>query len=323
MLLRRETMEYRQLGRTGLRVSRLCFGSLTVSPLQANLPVHEAARVVRHAFDYGVNFIDTAELYGNYDQIKSAVQGLGDGVLIATKSYAYRRDQMEASLIRALRSLKRDHIDVFLLHEQESALTLRGHRAALEYLIEAREKGLVRAVGISTHHVAGVEAAAADPDIQVIHPIINRQGIGIRDGDTGSMLRAIRIAAQNGKGVYGMKVLGGGHLLEDPEAALKFAIGIRDLASVAVGMQTTLEVEYNVRLFSGQVIPDGLRQIVRRQPRRLLVENWCLACGECVRRCSAGALYIEENGRAAARQELCNLCGYCASVCPEFAIKVI
>lgn len=316
-------MEYRQLGATGLKVSRLCFGSLTLSPLQAALPAPEAARVMRHAFDRGVNFIDTAELYRNYDQIRAAVHGFGDGVLIATKTYAHRRDQMEKSLIQALRSLKRDHVDVFLLHEQESALTLRGHRAALEYLLEARRKGLVRAVGISTHHVAGVEAAAADPDIQVVHPIINRQGIGIRDGDTGAMLRAIRTAARNGKGVYGMKVLGGGHLLEDAEAALKFAAGIRDLASVAVGMQTTLEVEYNVRLFSGQTVPDGLRQIVRRRPRRLLVEHWCVACGECVPRCSAGALYIREDGRAAARAELCNLCGYCAAACLEFAIKVI
>lgn len=317
------TMEYRQLGRTGLKVSRLCFGSLTLSPLQAGLPVPEAARVMRRAFDRGVNFIDTAELYQNYDQIRSAIEGLGDGVLVATKSYAHRRDQMEKSLVLALRALKRDHIDVFLLHEQESALTLRGHHEALEYLAQARQKGLVRAVGISTHHVAGVEAATADPNVQVIHPVINRLGIGIRDGDTGAMLRAIRTAAQNGKGLYGMKVLGGGHLLADAEAALKFAIGIRDLDSVAVGMQTTLEVECNVRLFSGQVVPDGLRRIVGRRPRRLLVEHWCLACGECVRRCSAGALYVKDDGRAAARRELCDLCGYCASVCPQFAIKVI
>jgi aryl-alcohol dehydrogenase-like predicted oxidoreductase len=316
-------MDYRQLGQTGLRVSRLCFGSLTVSSLQADLPVREAAHVMRSAFEAGVNFVDTAELYRNYDQIRVALQGLGDRVIVATKCYAYRRDQMENSLSYALRALDRECIDIFLLHEQESASTLRGHHEALEYLVEAREKGFVRAVGISTHYVAGVEAAAEDPRIQVVHPIINRRGIGIRDGDVRAMLGAIRRAVQNGKGVYGMKALGGGHLLDDPETALKFVLSLSDLAAVAVGMQSVLEVEYNRRLFSGRSISEGLRQSLRRWPRRLLVEDWCQACGECVRLCSVGALYIGDDGRVAAKSELCILCGYCAAVCPEFAIKVI
>jgi len=316
-------MIYCQLGRTGLRVSRLCFGSLTISPLQANLPVREAARVMRYAFEAGVNFVDTAELYQNYDQIWAALRGLNDQVIVATKCYAYRRDQMEKSLHYALRALQREWIDVFLLHEQESALTLRGHREALEYLFEAREKGLVRAVGVSTHYVAGVEAAATDPDIEVIHPLINQQGIGIRDGDSRAMVAAIRRAVQNGKGVYGMKALGGGHLLDDPEAALRFVLSLPELASVAVGMQSTLEVEFNLRLFSGQPVPEGLRERLRRRPRRLLIEDWCRACGECVKLCSAGALYSGKDGRVAVRQERCTLCGYCAAACPDFAIKVI
>ncbi|HRU42362.1 MAG TPA: aldo/keto reductase, partial [Candidatus Diapherotrites archaeon] len=56
-------MDYRILGSTGLRVSRLCFGSLTIGPLQAGLDIEEGASVIRAAFDMGVNFIDTAELY--------------------------------------------------------------------------------------------------------------------------------------------------------------------------------------------------------------------------------------------------------------------
>lgn len=311
------------LGETGLVVSRLCFGSLTISPLQAGLPVKEAARVMCYAFDCGVNFVDTAELYQNYDHLREALRGRNQEIVVATKSYAYRRDQMEKSLHRALRALRRDYIDIFLLHEQESALTLRGHREALEYLCRMREVGVVRAVGISTHHVAGVEAAAADPDIQVIHPLINRRGIGIRDGDARSMAAAIRRAAAKGKGVYGMKALGGGHLLDDPVAALGFVLALPELAAVAVGMQSTQEVDFNVRLFAGQPVPDELREQLRRRPRRLIVEDWCRGCGECVAQCSAGALYRQEDGRTTVRQELCTLCGYCAAVCPDFAIKVI
>lgn len=318
-----EPVFYRRLGKTGLRVSRLCFGSLTVSPLQAALPVREAARVMRYAFEAGVNFIDTAELYQNYEHIREALRGLSTPVIVATKSYAYRRDQAEKSLHRALRALRRDHIDIFLLHEQESELTLRGHREALEYLCAMREEGVIRAVGISTHYVAGVEAAAADPDIEVIHPLINRDGIGIRDGDAHAMIAAIRRAVAKGKGVYGMKALGGGHLLENAEEALAFVLGLPELAAVAVGMQSPEEVDFNLRVFTGRPVPAALRERLRRRPRRLLIEDWCQACGECVKRCSAGALYTNEHGRTAVRLERCTLCGYCAAVCPEFAIKVI
>jgi len=303
-------MEYRWLGRTGLRVSRLCFGSLTVSPLQADLPVREAARVMRHAFENGVNFVDTAELYQNYAHIRAALSGYDDRVVLATKCYAYRRDQAEKSLHYALRSLKRDYIDIFMLHE-------------LEYLLGAKEKGLIRAVGISTHFVAGVEAGASDPAIEVIHPIVNRRGIGIRDGTAEAMIAAIRRAAENGKGVYGMKALGGGHLLDEPAAALRFVLAVPGLASVAVGMQSTQEVDYNLCLVSGRPVPAELERHLRRRPRRLLIQDWCRACGECVKLCSAGALYNGEDGRTAVRQEICTLCGYCAAVCPEFAIKVI
>ncbi|MCL5290108.1 MAG: aldo/keto reductase, partial [Firmicutes bacterium] len=69
-------MQYRVLGRTGFKVSRLCFGALTVGPLQAGLPVAEGAGVIRRAIDYGVNLIDTAELYGTYSYIREALKGV-------------------------------------------------------------------------------------------------------------------------------------------------------------------------------------------------------------------------------------------------------
>ncbi|HBC91540.1 MAG TPA: aldo/keto reductase, partial [Pelotomaculum sp.] len=68
-------MQYRVLARTGMQVSRLCFGALTISPLQAGLPLVEGARIIRAALEAGVNFIDTAELYSNYHYIREAIKG--------------------------------------------------------------------------------------------------------------------------------------------------------------------------------------------------------------------------------------------------------
>ena len=59
-------MEHRNLGGTDIKVSRLCFGSLTISPLQAGLSIDEGADVILSAMDMGVNFLDTAEFYRNY-----------------------------------------------------------------------------------------------------------------------------------------------------------------------------------------------------------------------------------------------------------------
>ncbi|MEG6522495.1 aldo/keto reductase [Desulfotomaculum sp. 1211_IL3151] len=315
-------MEYRELGDTGLTVSRLCFGALTIGPLQANLPVEQGAAVIASALDRGVNFMDTAELYGTYPYIREAIKNRKQEVIICSKCYAYTRDGMKESLEAALRGIDREYIDIFMLHEQESLLTIKGHWEAIEYLLEAKSKGLVRAVGISTHHVAAVRAAVDMPELEVIHPIINRAGVGIADGSAAEMLSAIKMAHAAGKGIYGMKALGGGNLLANSQEALNFVLGIPELASIAVGMQNFNEVDYNTRFFSQTYIPEDLQERVARQPRRLHIDDWCEGCGACVQKCGAGALKLH-GGKARVDGELCRLCGYCGAVCPLFAIKVI
>lgn len=277
---------------------------------------------MQRAFDYGVNFVDTAKIYSNYPHIARAIADRPHQIIIATKSYDYLAEQARESLAAAMRALGRDYIDVFLLHEQESHLTIRGHWEALEFLCRQREKGLIRAVGISTHYVAGVRAAAAVPEIDVIHPLWNRAGFGIADGNAAEMMAAIRTAYRAGKGIYAMKILGGGHLLKQRDAVLREAVRVPEFASVAIGMQSTREVEYNVRLLTGRPIPEALRAALAARPRRLLVEEWCLGCGECLTACRDGALALI-NGRAAVDPGRCRLCGYCAARCPEFCIKVI
>lgn len=315
-------MEYRQLGTTGIKVSRLCFGSLTVGPLQANLPLRESTRVLCHALELGVNFIDTAQIYRTYPIIREVIKNGFKDVVICSKSYDYTREGMEKTLKEALSAIGRDYIDIFMLHEQESASTIKGHWEAVEYLLKARRAGLVRAVGISTHSVEAVRAAALTPELDVIQSIINKEGLGIRDGSVSDMRQAISFASSVGKGIYGMKALGGGHLLAEKNKALAYVLSIEELSSVAVGMQSLNEVEYNVRFFSGQAITPALEESLQKKRRRLHIEDWCLGCGRCVERCTAGALSLIE-GKVRVNQFLCRLCGYCGSVCPEFCIKII
>ncbi|WP_031515615.1 aldo/keto reductase [Desulfofalx alkaliphila] len=315
-------MQYRLLGNTQIKVSRLCFGALTIGPLQANLTLQQGAAVLRRALECGVNFIDTAEYYQTYPYIKEAIKGWDSEVYIATKSYAYTAEGMKESLETALRELNRDWVDIFLLHEQESRLTIEGHYEALEYLLKAKEAGKVRAVGISTHCVDGVLAAASFNEIDVIHPLINIEGVGIQDGTVNDMLDAIKVAYNANKGLYGMKALGGGNLLARYDEAVDYVLALNELASVAMGMQTLDEVDYNVKKFNNEKIPLELQLRVKRQPRKLHIDRWCQGCGACVERCQAGALSLVDN-KAVVNKDLCRLCGYCGAVCPEFCIKVI
>lgn len=313
-------MIYTELGKSGLQVSRLCFGTLTLGPLQAALPLQEGADLIRMAFDSGINFFDTAELYETYAYLAEGLRGLEDKTVVASKSYAYDRAGMARSLERALRETRREQIDIFLLHEQESALTIKGHWEALEYLLEAKAKGLVGAVGISTHAVEAVAVAADLDEIDVIHPLLNYRGLGIK-GTLEGMLAAVEKAYRAGKGIYAMKAFGGGNLLGQIDLAAAFIRQVPWVHSIAVGIKTPEELAMDIRLLLGEEVPAELRARVSRQKKRLVVEEWCVGCGQCLAACQQGALILE-GGRVRVREEDCLLCGYCAHFCPEFVIKI-
>ncbi|MBR4293016.1 MAG: aldo/keto reductase [Clostridia bacterium] len=324
-------MEYVALGRDGIKVSRLCIGSLTVGPLQANLELEKGAGVLAYAFERGINFTDTAQYYRNYAYIKRAMQISGKyDTVISTKTYAYDRKGAKEAFEQARRELDRDYIDIFMLHEQESIHTLRGHMEAAEFLFEMREKGYIRSVGVSMHHIAAVEGVCELSKIypfSVIHPIFNKAGLGIADGDISKMTEAIKKAKSTGIGIFSMKPLGGGNLIKSASEALDFVLDAKydDLSplcdSVAVGMQLEKEVDANISYFENRTF-GNVSDELKKKHRRLHIEEYCEGCGNCVKRCKQGALTVSD-GKAVLCDSKCILCGYCSAVCPLFAIKVL
>ena len=337
-------------------VSRIAFGTLTVSPMQRNLPAEEAAAVMAYAFDAGINFADTAQYYENYGLIRLALKKArrGEEVMISSKTYAWNRELALEAVEEARRGLDRDVIDVFMLHEQESFDTLRGHREALDTLFELRERGVIRAVGASTHHVALIRglirlAREEGVTVDVCHPLYNMAGIGIADGGEADMAAALTELKALGVGIFGMKALGGGHLSVSAEEALRFVLDKPFIDAAAVGMQSFAEVDANLRLLAEGAFSSSDRERLVHADRRLRVEEYCEGCGACVRRCGEGALRLvpvaeEEGGhdltaefaaaegvprtekgpryRAEPDDEKCVRCGYCTRVCPVFALKI-
>ncbi len=309
------------LGNTGIGVSRLCFGTLTMGPFQRGLTPAEGAALIERAFSHGVNFLDTAEIYETYPHVREALLIKPDAV-VCTKSYSYDAATAEASFKKAVEGIGREYIDVFLLHEQESAHTIRGHAEAVEFFLRKKEQGLIGAVGLSTHYVRCMQAALTHPELDVLFPLINKKGVGIADGTADDMLQVIKQAHSLGRGVIAMKPLGGGHLIAEREEALDFILGLDCIDTVAMGMQSIDEVDFNCAVFNGEEPDPAIAERLSRVRRRMLIQDWCQGCGTCVAACRNHAITMED-GVARIDYGKCATCGYCARACPEFNIKVI
>lgn len=302
-------------------VSPICFGTLTISPLQRNFSFEEGSHLLSKAYELGINFVDTAEIYDTYKHIKESIRITGFKPIISTKAYCYDQKTAEASVEKALNELGVDSIDIFLLHEQTSFHSIKGHMAAIEKLLEYKNQGIIKHVGISTHSIAAVSGSLNFPQLEIIHPIYNIKGIGIVDGSKEEMLAAIKTAVSMGKGIYAMKALGGGHLLNLKKAALDFCFKEKSFSSLAIGMQSVEEMLYNINVLLGKD-DKNVSQVLENKSRELIIHDWCTSCQKCAKTCPQGALILGES-QMQVNQDKCVFCGYCARVCDEFCIKVI
>ena len=309
------------LGRSRISVSRLAFGTLTVSPLQKGFSVARAQALFIAAYEMGITFFDTAQLYQTYKPLKGLLKRHPEAV-IATKSYAYNLSSARDAFDEARRELDKDVIDIFLLHEQESRETMRGHREAFDFYLSMKACGLIRAVGISTHCIDAVDFAPRYPGLDILHPLINLTGVGIRNGTRDKMAAAIGRAHDAGIGVYSMKALGGGHLYRTPGDAFTYLSELGSIDAIAVGMQSEEEMAVNIALLDGCQPDDASLLACQNRDRHLLFQDWCSGCGQCVRRCTQTAIRLQE-GKAVVDHDRCLLCGYCATVCDHYCIKVV
>ncbi|MDR2131726.1 MAG: aldo/keto reductase [Clostridiales Family XIII bacterium] len=310
------------LGKTGIRVTPVGFGVLTLGPTQLNLPVREGAALLRYALERGVNFIDTAQCYRTYPYIGEALRGTKLEPVIVSKSLHGSACGMKDAIEEARRELDRDVIDVFLLHELRHGGDFADRRSAFEALCEAKAKGLVRAVGASTHHVDVAERMAEIPEMDVLFALINHKGLGVRKGagpgTREEMAAAIRKASEAGLGVFAMKVFGGGNLVGDYLTALDYVASLPGIDSMMLGIGRRDEVDRMIEYAEGRIDrsyrPDTSEKKIR------VDQGDCEGCGACIERCPNRALRFNDSSLADVDYGLCLRCGYCAHVCPTRAI---
>ncbi len=316
-------MEKVLLGNTGIEVSRLCFGALPLGPLQKDVPVEEAGDFIAYGLDNGINFIDTAQGYRTYPHIKNALGKTRVRPIIATKSTADSYEGMEKAVLEAIEAMGIDHIDIFHLHAarvQQDVFERR--KDALQCLLDYKKKGIIKAVGISTHNVKTVEAAACREDIDVVFPLINKVGRGILEGTVEDMEKAIALCSEKGKGIYLMKVIGGGTMIDEFDSSLDYAMSFGGKYSIALGMVSREEVIYNVKYFNGERDLEGIIKTRNKKNVRVL-QSMCVSCGNCIEVCHSGAIYFDDTGKSRVDPSKCIQCGYCVAACPQFCIRVV
>lgn len=144
-------MEYRNLGKTGMSVSCIGLGGGMLGSSRADY----AVQIVERALELGVNYFDTARSYPDSEVILgAALRGRRDSVYVSSKTGATTRDEAWRQIYESLQRLQTDYLDNYHLHglQNEQDLNARvGPGGALEALVEAKEQGLIRHVGCTSH----------------------------------------------------------------------------------------------------------------------------------------------------------------------------
>ena len=237
-------MQKVELGKTGLWVSKLAMG------MDTRVGANFGGRLLKRAFELEVNFWDTSDDYGTHPAVREGLRGLDRAeVVLATKTYTKDTKEAAKSVERALKDFDTDYVDLFHLHAEDTAADMERRQDVLNALVRAKEKGLIRAVALSSHSVEGVRTAARTSEIDAILAVINKTG-GRMHGPGGmeEMLGAVREAYEAGKGIYAMKVLARGNLAKDVESALGYVLQQPFVHSASVGMKTLEQLEQNVAI---------------------------------------------------------------------------
>ena len=188
--------------------------------------------------------------------------------------------------------------------------------------MDARASGLVRAIGLSTHHVDVTAAAAYIEDLDVVFPLINYAGLGIRRGNAfasaSEMMDAIQRCHDAGKGVFSMKAFGGGALTAHYQEALDYVFDAPCIDSVMVGFGKISDVDDMLSYLDGTMDPSYQPDVSAKRVH--VNQEDCEGCGACKNACPAGAIYWNESGLADVDHDKCLTCGYCSPVCPVRAV---
>ena len=245
------------LGKTKLRVSRFCLGTgMRGGNRQSNhsrMGKERLEALIQGAYERGVRMFDLADLYGTHPFLLPALKGIPRAQFAIVSKIWFQRggipepERPAADLVvsRFLKEIGTDYLDLVLLHCVTSGAWPEEQRRQMESLAKLKEKGIIRAHGVSCHSLEALEAAANEPWVDSVHARINPYGLSM-DGAPEKVVPLLHKLHAAGKGVVGMKIMGEGRLRDDEakrDASARFVLGLGCVDVLNVGFESVEEVD--------------------------------------------------------------------------------
>ena len=270
-------MEYRILGKTGLKISRLGFGGIPIQRIDA-----EGTKVLVHQMlEAGINYIDTARGYTVSEEFLGyALEGIRDKVVIATKSMSRTKEAMAADIEISLKNLRTDYIDLYQIHNAtpEQLEQVMAPGGALEALQEAKAAGKIGHIGLTAHSLETFKLAL---NLDWVETFMFPYNIVETQAE-----KLIAECAKRNIGFIDMKPLAGG-AIEDATLALRYICANDAVTVVIPGMAEVRELEQNLAAVNATAPITNEEKAAFLEVRNQLGTNFCRRCNYC-QPCAAG-----------------------------------
>ena len=245
------------LGKTKIKVSRVGFGTgMRGGGRQSNqtrLGKEKFEALLKTAYERGVRLFDVADLYGTHPYLASALRKMPrEDYVINTKIWwrgggIPEKERPDADVVvkRFLKELNTDYIDVVLLHCVASEKWPQELRKQMDILDQLKQKGIIRAHGVSCHSLPALQAAADEPWVDSVNLRINAYGKNM-DGPVEKVEPVVRKLHKAGKGVLGMKLIGEGAFRNSDEKrdnSIRYVLGLGCVDAMVVGFEKIEEVD--------------------------------------------------------------------------------
>jgi aryl-alcohol dehydrogenase-like predicted oxidoreductase len=246
------------LGETGMKVPRLALGTGSYgwkkTSAQRKLGEEKFVRMAQHAYDRGIKFFETADMYGTHEFVGKAMKKVGrENVTLLSKIMVYEQEgwykpeSFQKSIDRFRKELDTDYIDILLLHCMVNSEWPDEYKRYMDDYSEAKQKGIIKQVGLSCHDFGAMKVAAENPWADVLLARINYDGAKM-DGTPADVMSILKKAKENGKGIIGMKIFGCGNLTKESQRqkSLEFVIKSGNVDCMTIGMESIEQVDDNV-----------------------------------------------------------------------------
>lgn len=315
-------MEMVTLGNTGITVNKNGFGALPIQRVSRE----DAVALARKAYAAGITFFDTARFYTDSEEkLGEAFDGMREKVYIATKTAAATAEEFWQQLAVSLGNLRTDYIDIYQFHNPAVCPKPGDGSGLYEAMLEAKEQGKIRHIGITNHRLAVAEEAVASGLYETLQfpfcYLASERDIALVDK-----------CREAGMGFIAMKALSGG-LINNSAAAYAFEAQYEDVLPIW-GVQRERELdEFISYIDNPPAMTEEIKKVIARDKKELSGE-FCRGCGYCMpcpagieinncarmslmmRRAPLDAQLTPQMQEKMKKIEDCLHCGKCKSKCP-------